>query len=105
MLEETLVVWVGEFGRKPQITANNSGREHWPYCYSGLLAGGGINGGMTYGSSDAHGAYPNSNPVTPMDFGTTIVDALGIPAGGVLNDREGRPHPITSGKIIETVFG
>lgn len=105
MLEETLVVWVGEFGRKPQITANNSGREHWPYCYSGLLAGGGINGGMTYGSSDAQGAYPNSNPVTPMDFGTTIVDALGIPAGGVLNDREGRPHPITSGKIIETVFG
>ena len=105
MLEETLVVWVGEFGRKPQITANNSGREHWPFCYSGLLAGGGIHGGMTYGSSDAHGAYPNSDPVTPIDFGTTIVDALGIPTGSMLPDREGRPHPITSGKIIEELFG
>ena len=60
MLEETLVVWVGEFGRKPQINTKNSGREHWPFCYSGLLAGGGIRGGMTYGTSDAHGAYPNS---------------------------------------------
>jgi uncharacterized protein (DUF1501 family) len=105
MLEETLVVWVGEFGRKPQITANNSGREHWPFCYSGLLAGGGIRGGMTYGTSDAHAAYPDSDPVTPMDFGTTIVDALGIPTSSVLPDREGRPHPITSGKIIDALFG
>ncbi|MGB1707077.1 MAG: DUF1501 domain-containing protein [Rubripirellula sp.] len=104
MLEETLVVWVGEFGRKPQITAKNSGREHWPFCYSGLLAGGGIRGGMTYGTSDAHAAYPNSDPVTPMDFGTTIVDALGIPTDSVLPDREGRPHPVTSGKIIEPLF-
>ncbi len=105
MLEETLVVWVGEFGRKPQINAKNSGREHWPFCYSGLLAGGGIRGGMTYGTSDAHGAYPNSDPVTPIDFGTTIIDALGIPTGSVLPDREGRPHAITCGKIIERLFG
>ena len=104
MLEETLVVWVGEFGRKPQISEKNSGREHWPYCYSGLLAGGGIRGGMTYGTSDAHAAYPKSAPVTPSDFGTTIIDALGIPTTGALQDREGRPHPITSGKIIEELF-
>ena len=59
---------------------------------------------MTYGSSDAHGAYPNSDPVTPIDFGTTIVDALGIPTRSMLPDREGRPHTITSGKIIEELF-
>jgi len=105
MLQETLVVWVGEFGRKPQITVNNSGREHWPYCYSGLLAGGGIRGGMTYGTSDAQAAYPSSNPVTPIDFGTTIVDALGIPVSKVLKDREGRPHRVTSGKVIKELFG
>ena len=105
MLDETLVVWVGEFGRKPQITANNSGREHWPFCYSGLLAGGGVRGGMTYGTSDAQGAYPDSHPVSPIDFGTTLVDALGIPVGGVLKDREGRPHRVTSGNVIEELFG
>jgi hypothetical protein len=60
---------------------------------------------MTYGTSDAHGAYPNSNPVTPIDFGTTIIDALGIPTGSTLPDREGRPHAITSGKIIDALFG
>lgn len=104
MLEETLVVWVGEFGRKPQITATNAGREHWPFCYSGLLAGGGIRGGRTYGTSDAHAAYPDSNPITPIDFGTTIVDALGIPTDSFLPDREGRPHATTSGEIIDALF-
>jgi len=105
MLDETLVVWVGEFGRKPQITAANAGREHWPFCYSGLMAGGGIRGGAIYGESDAQGAYPISNPVTPQDFGTTICDALGIPTDTMLQDREGRPHRATSGKVIEALFG
>jgi hypothetical protein len=104
MLDETLVVWVGEFGRRPQITAANAGREHWPYCYSGVLAGGGIRGGMVHGASDANGAYPATDPVTPLDFATTIVDALGIPTDTVLQDREGRPHRATSGKVIESLF-
>lgn len=104
MLEETLVVWVGEFGRKPEITAANAGREHWPYCYSGLMAGGGIRGGTVYGASDAKAAYPATDPVTPLDFATTIVDALGIPVDTVLEDREGRPHRATSGKILESLF-
>ena len=64
LLDETIVAWVGEFGRKPQITANNAGREHWPFCYSGILAGGGIRPGMVYGSSDKHAAYPTSDPVS-----------------------------------------
>lgn len=104
MLEETLVVWVGEFGRKPQINAANAGREHWPFCYSGLLAGGGIQGGMVYGESDALAAHPISDPVSPYDFGTTIVHALGMPTDGYLPDREGRPRPIAAGKVIEPLF-
>ena len=104
MLDETLVVWVGEFGRRPQITASNAGREHWPFCYSGLLAGGGIRGGAVYGASDAHGAYPASDPVSPRDFGTTIVHALGMPTDTTLEDREGRPHRITAGKVIRPLL-
>ena len=105
MLEETLVVWVGEFGRKPQINPANSGREHWPFCYSGLMAGGGIRGGVVYGESDATASYPIANPVSPQDFGTTIIHALGIPTDTKLPDREGRPHHATSGKVIESLFG
>ncbi len=104
MLEETLVVWVGEFGRRPTITPENAGREHWPFCYSGLLAGGGIQGGIVHGSSDAHAAYPATDPVSPQDFGTTIVHALGMPTEAMLPDREGRPHRITSGKIVQSLF-
>jgi len=104
MLDETLVVWVGEFGRRPTITPANAGREHWPFCYSGLLAGGGIRGGTVYGASDSQGAYPASDPVSPRDFGTTIVHALGMPTDVMLEDREGRPHRITSGKVIRELF-
>lgn len=74
------------------------------FCYSGLLAGGGIRGGMTYVTSDAHGVHPDSDPVTPLDFGTSTIDALGIPIGSVVPDREGRPHAITCGKTIDALF-
>lgn len=104
MLEETLVVWVGEFGRRPQITPANAGREHWPFCYSGLMAGGGIRGGIIHGASDAIAAHPEVDPVTPQDFGTTILHALGFQTDMVLPDREGRPHSIASGKVIESLF-
>ena len=69
------------------------------------MAGGGIRGGMVYGESDATASYPISNPVSPQDFGTTIVHALGIPIDAKLQDREGRPHIATSGKVIESLFG
>ena len=104
MLDETLVVWVGEFGRRPTITSENSGREHWPFCYSGLMAGGGIRGGMIYGSSDSKGAYPDRDPVHPQDLGTTIVHALGIPTDATVHDREGRPHHVATGKVITELF-
>ena len=107
MLEDTIVAWVGEFGRRPQISggAGGSGREHWPYCYSGLLAGGGITGGAIYGSSDAHAAYPATNPVTPQDYTATLLHALGVPSHQTLTDPAGRPHSIYGGRPIEALFG
>ncbi|MCC6509422.1 MAG: DUF1501 domain-containing protein [Pirellulaceae bacterium] len=100
MLDETIVAWVGEFGRRPQVSKANAGREHWPFCYSGLLAGGGIKRGFVHGSSDRHAAYPASSPVSPLDFAATILHALGIPSQQTLVARENRPHKITGGSVI-----
>ncbi|MEZ6069758.1 MAG: DUF1501 domain-containing protein [Pirellulales bacterium] len=100
LLEETLVVWVGEFGRRPQITQGNAGREHWPRCYSGLLAGGGIAGGAVYGASDKLAAYPVRDAVSPLDFAATIYHALGVSADLRLPDAVGRPTPVCQGQPI-----
>ncbi len=104
LLDETIVAWVGEFGRNPQINQKNAGREHWPFCYSGILAGGGIRPGMVYGSSDKHAAYPTSDPVSPQDFATTILHAMGLPTQTALLDREDRPHRITSGRVLHELL-
>jgi hypothetical protein len=104
-LEDTIVAWLGEFGRRPEITAANAGREHWPFCYSGLLAGGGIAGGAIYGASDRHAAYPAMNPVTPHDFAATLLHALGIPPDATLADSAGRPHSVAAGQPIHALFG
>lgn len=77
LLEDTLVVMVGEFGRSPRISG--AGRDHWPACYSALLAGAGIRGGTVYGASDAQGAYVKDRPVSPETFGATLFHALGVP--------------------------
>jgi uncharacterized protein (DUF1501 family) len=76
LLDETLVVMVGEFGRSPRISA--AGRDHWPACYTSLLAGAGIRGGLVYGASDAQGAYVKDRPVSPETFGATLFHALGV---------------------------
>ena len=86
LLDETLVVAVGEFGRTPKINAAQ-GRDHWGACQSALLAGGGIRGGQVYGASDAHAAYVKDNPVSPEDLLATIYHALG------LSRRRGDPRP------------
>jgi uncharacterized protein (DUF1501 family) len=78
LLDETLVVMVGEFGRSPRISG--AGRDHWPACYTSLLAGAGIRGGTVYGASDAQGAYVKDHPVSPETFGATLFHALGVPA-------------------------
>lgn len=104
MLDDTLVAWVGEFGRAPKINDNAAGRDHHPYCYSGLLAGAGIRGGAVYGKSDAMGARPSENPVTPHDFAATILHALGVPHEEALPDRTGRPIPLYGGRPLEALF-
>ena len=102
-LEETLIVWVGEFGRAPMINGS-AGREHHPYCYSALMAGGGIGGGQVYGASDSRGAYPSENPVSPHDLVATMYHALGVSPELVLHDSLNRPHRILAGKPIESLF-
>jgi hypothetical protein len=77
LLERTLVVAMGEFGRSPKIN-DKAGRDHWEHCYSALLAGGGIRGGRVVGSSDARGDHPHDHPVTPADIAATVQHAVGI---------------------------
>lgn len=96
LLDETLVVVMGEMGRTPKVNAN-AGRDHWTHCYSVLLAGAGIRGGAVYGSSDKLAAYPNENPVSPADICATIYELLGIPAHTMLPDHFGRPIAISHG--------
>jgi hypothetical protein len=100
LLDETLVVWFGEFGRSPQIN-KQGGREHWPAVYSVVFAGGGVRGGAVHGASDKYGAYPVANPVTPQDVAATIYHCLGIDPEMRLPDRVGRPVEVGSGgKVI-----
>src|SRR3981081_2071849 len=77
ILDETLVVCLGEFGRTPRINGQ-AGRDHWAACNTVVLAGGGITGGQVHGASDRHAAYPVTNPVSPADIAATIYHALGI---------------------------
>ena len=90
LLERTLVVVMGEIGRTPKINGG-AGRDHWEFCYTVLLAGGGVKGGIAYGASDKHGAYPSQCPVSASDIVATIYHALGIPPDLELRDRLGRP--------------
>ncbi len=103
LLDETLVVVMGEMGRTPRVNANG-GRDHGTHCYSVLFSGAGIRGGTTHGSSDAHAAYPDSDPVGPGDICATIYHCLGIDPETPISDPGGRPVPIAhGGKPIRTV--
>jgi hypothetical protein len=105
MLDNTLVVVIGEFGRSPRIqTQGAPGRVHWPDCYSAILAGGGIRGGAVYGASDRIGAYVKEKPVQPQDLGATIYHALDVPLDTRLG-RDGFTHPITTGQPLYDLFG
>ncbi len=103
LLDDTIVAWVGEFGRKPIINAA-AGREHHPFCYSGLLMGGGIRGGQTYGVSDSRGYYPDASPVSPHDYNSTLMHALGINPEMTLLDASARPHAVYGGQPITSLF-
>lgn len=112
LLDETLVIWTGEFGRTPRIGQRNSdagagadGRDHWPGCFTSVLAGGGVRGGQVYGASDRHAAYPAANAVRPMDLVATVYHALGVPQHLELRDQQGRPLVICPGDPLLSLLG
>ena len=105
MLERTLVAVLGDFGRTPKINKSDGGRDHWNFCYSIMLAGGGIRPGFVYGASDRTGAFPNDMPTTPSDIIATIYRLLGIDHRRELYDRFDRPHQIvTKGNVVHDLL-
>jgi hypothetical protein len=104
LLDSTLVVAMGEFGRTPKINGDG-GRDHWPDCYTVLLAGGGVQGGTVFGASDKNGAYPAADPVTPGDLAATIFWRFGIDPATEIRDQTGRPHRLAAGEPIGQLFG
>jgi hypothetical protein len=104
LLEETLVVVMGEFGRTPKIN-KTQGRDHWGACQSVLLAGGGVRGGQVHGATDKHAAYVKDNPVRPEDLLATVYHAFGLSPDTEVHDREGRPQRISDGRPVEALFG
>ncbi len=104
LLDDTLVVAMGEFGRSPKINAQ-AGRDHWPGVATVILAGAGIQSGAVYGASDKIGGLPQSNPVTPADLTATILHLLGVPPDLELRDQTGRPHIACTGSPVLGLFG
>jgi uncharacterized protein (DUF1501 family) len=96
LLEDTLVIAMGEFGRTPKLNAAG-GRDHWPRVFSVVLAGGGIAGGQVIGASDRHGESPADRPVTPADLARTIYTLLGVDPDRELHTSDGRPVRINQG--------
>jgi hypothetical protein len=104
LLDDTLVVVSGEFGRTPKINPT-SGRDHWAHCYTQLLAGGGVRGGAIYGASDSQGAYVKDLPVTPDDFAATVLHAFGVTPEAAVPELTGRPVRVTNGTPVTSLFG
>jgi hypothetical protein len=104
LLERTLVVWTGEFGRSPRINGD-AGRDHYGNVFSAMLAGGGIRGGQVFGTSDKHGAFPADNPVTPGAFAATLYHCLGVGSEAMVPDRLGRPVRVMEGEPIQALLG
>jgi hypothetical protein len=103
LLEETLLVWMGEFGRTPKLN-KAAGRDHWGFCQSVLMAGAGVRGGQVYGSSDATAAYAAESPISPDDLAATVLTHLGIRLDQEMYDAQGRPLPLCTGKPVFGLF-
>ncbi|MCA9040311.1 MAG: DUF1501 domain-containing protein [Planctomycetaceae bacterium] len=108
LLDQTLVICAGEFGRTPQISplpqSPVPGRHHWAYAYSTLFAGAGVQGGQIIGETDKIGAYPNTRPYSPSDMGATIYTALGVDPHQMVPDRLNRPLPLNDGKVMDVLY-
>ncbi len=106
LLDETLIVCVGEMGRTPKPDTPQWGRGHWSHCFPAVLAGAGIRGGLTYGRSDKDAAYPADDPVSPEDLAATVFHALGISPETRILDGQGRPVTVAGdGQPLVELFG
>ena len=112
LLEETLVVMMGEFGRTPKLVQptgsipyfTSPGRDHWMSCFCGLFAGAGVRGGQVIGRSDAVAAYPVTSPYRHSDVAATVYSALGIDPASEIRDIQGRPLRLNNGQIIQALY-
>jgi hypothetical protein len=112
LLDETLVVWTGEMGRTPRVGqsvvggagAGRDGRDHWPHCFTTVLAGGGIRGGVVHGASDRHAAYPAANPTSPDELAATVYHCLGVDPRTPVRDRLGRPMTLCEGTPVQAIL-
>lgn len=103
LLDDTLVMMLGEFGRTPKIN-DKAGRDHWGPCFYGLFAGAGVQGGQVIGKSDKHASYPVTRPYSPNDIGATVYHLLGVPPEAEVRDRFDRPVRLNQGEIITPLF-
>lgn len=97
LLKETLVLWMGEFGRSPKVEGADLGRDHWGSAMSVVAAGGGVRGGQVIGSTTSDGGYPDDRPLKPIDLIATVYQKLGVPPNTLLQDQQGRPWEIAAG--------
>jgi hypothetical protein len=108
LLEDTLVMLLGEFGRTPKIStppgSKAAGRDHWASCFFGLCAGAGVRGGQVIGKSDKTGAYPTTTPFSPDDVGATVYHVLGIDPAVEVRDRQERPVRLNRGEVMQSLF-
>ena len=108
LLDQTLVIVMGEFGRTPRISTlpgqSIPGRDHWAWAYSALFAGAGVRGGQVVGQTDFKAAYPLSQPWSPADVCTTVFNALGVGHEAMINDPLGRPHHLCNGSVIGPLY-
>ncbi len=112
LLDETLVVAIGEFGRSPKRGVSTSGnvnsddgRDHWPYCYTAIVAGAGVKRGFVYGKSDATASAPVENPVHPCDLLATIYHAVGIDPATIVYNHLNQPRELVKGQVVTALFG
>ena len=104
MLEDTMVMVLGEFGRTPKVDNKNAGRDHWAACFCGMFAGAGIQPGQVIGKSDKNGGYPSTTPYSPDDIGATVYSVLGVDPHAEVRDRLNRPVQLNRGRIITSLF-
>lgn len=105
LLDRTIVAVFGDFGRTPKINAADAGRDHWNYCYSLMLLGGGFKQGLIYGSSDKTGAFPASDPLIPGDIVSTMYHCLGLRHDREIHDATNRPFRLVpTGDVVDTLL-